>query len=250
MSTNHRPDIPDGSEAIWDRIKLIPFNQRFDGKKADTELPEKLREELPGVLTWAVRGCVEWAQNGLGTAAAVEAATAEYREETDVVDRFFRDVCEFGPDKWVWTKDLFTAWEAWCMDEGEDPGKQTGFSKDMKERGKVKNFVSRKGRKGNFWEGIAVIQEGGVVSSPNQLTSEKSSENDGSSADSANAPHQESPAKHGGVVDSVERSPEIAKGFSGTPSRREPLKNSDKRSNAPQDDDSDPFEHFNFGGME
>jgi len=59
FSTNHKPEIPDGSEAIWDRIKLIPFTQRFDGSKADTELPEKLREELPGVLTWAARGCVE-----------------------------------------------------------------------------------------------------------------------------------------------------------------------------------------------
>ena len=26
MSTNHKPEIPEGSEAIWDRLKLIPFN--------------------------------------------------------------------------------------------------------------------------------------------------------------------------------------------------------------------------------
>jgi P4 family phage/plasmid primase-like protien len=60
MSTNHKPEIPDGSEAIWDRIKLIPFDQRFDGKDADPKLPQTLREELPGVLAWAVLGCVEW----------------------------------------------------------------------------------------------------------------------------------------------------------------------------------------------
>ena len=48
FSTNHKPEIPDGSEAIWDRIKLIPFTKRFDGAKADADLPEKLREELPG----------------------------------------------------------------------------------------------------------------------------------------------------------------------------------------------------------
>jgi putative DNA primase/helicase len=58
MSTNHKPEIPDGSEAIWDRMRLIPFTQRFDGKKADPDLPEKLRKELPGVLAWAVTGCV------------------------------------------------------------------------------------------------------------------------------------------------------------------------------------------------
>jgi putative DNA primase/helicase len=60
LSTNHKPEIPDGSEAIWDRIRLIPFTQRFeDGKGADPKLPAKLREELPGVLAWAVKGCVD-----------------------------------------------------------------------------------------------------------------------------------------------------------------------------------------------
>jgi putative DNA primase/helicase len=29
MSTNHKPEIPDGSEAIWDRLRLIPFKARF-----------------------------------------------------------------------------------------------------------------------------------------------------------------------------------------------------------------------------
>jgi putative DNA primase/helicase len=39
---------------------LIPFTQRFeDGKGADPKLPAKLREELPGVLAWAVKGCVD-----------------------------------------------------------------------------------------------------------------------------------------------------------------------------------------------
>jgi putative DNA primase/helicase len=121
-------------------MKLIPFTQRFDGKKADPKLPEKPREELPGVLAWAVRGCVQWFEHGLGTAAAVDKATAEYREDTDVIDRFFRDVCEFGPDLRVGKMELFEAWESWCLGEGEEPGKQVGFSRVMKESGVVKKF--------------------------------------------------------------------------------------------------------------
>jgi putative DNA primase/helicase len=136
LSTNHRPEIPDGSEAIWDRLRLIPFTQRFDGKKADPKLPTKLREELPGVLAWAVRGCVEWGQYGLGTSAAVERATSAYRAETDVViDRSFEDACVFGPDKRITKKGLFEAWEEWCDAEGEDPGKQNSFTRVMRERG-------------------------------------------------------------------------------------------------------------------
>jgi putative DNA primase/helicase len=222
MSTNHKPEIPDGSEAIWDRIKLIPFEQRFEGKKADTSLPEKLREELSGVLTWAVRGCVDWFEHGLGTSAAVEAATAEYREDTDVVDRFFRDVCEFGPDKWVWTKDLFAAWESWCYDEGVEPGSQTNFSKDMKERGVVKNFERGRDKKGVLWRGISLSD--------------------------ANPTPPESPAKHGGKVDPVYGSPDFTKGFSGTPHVGEGLENSTKPYIPTPDEDSGDYETFYFTG--
>jgi putative DNA primase/helicase len=156
LSTNHKPEIPDGSEAIWDRMKLIPFTQRFDGAKADPKLPAKLREELPGVLAWAVRGCVEWGPNGLGSAAAVESATAEYRAETDVIERFFEDECEFGPEKRVTRSALFEAWERWCDAEGEDAGKQTGFTRTMKERGVVKGFREGKVEKVRGWHGVGL----------------------------------------------------------------------------------------------
>src|SRR5215217_1945385 len=156
LSTNHKPEITDGSEAIWDRMRLIPFTQRFDGKKADPKLPEKLREELPGVLAWAVRGCVEWGPNGLGTSAAVESATAEYRAETDVVERFFEDECEFGPEKRVTRTALFEAWERWCDAEGEDAGKQTGFTQTMRERGVVKGFREGKVEKVRGWHSVGL----------------------------------------------------------------------------------------------
>jgi P4 family phage/plasmid primase-like protien len=158
MSTNHKPEIPDGSEAIWDRLRLIPFTQRFDGKarKADKKLPEKLREELSGILLWAVQGCVEWYQNGLGSARAVEAATAAYREETDVIDRFFADECVFGPEHTVTKKVLFEAWESWCYDNGEEPGKQTGFTRVMGERGVVRGFEEKKVKGVRIWSGIGL----------------------------------------------------------------------------------------------
>ena len=228
MSTNHKPEIPDGSEAIWDRIKLIPFTQRFEGKKADTSLPEKLREEMSGILTWAVKGCVEWFEHGLGTSKAVEEATAEYRDETDVVERFFASECVFGPDKRISKVELWEAWESWAMDEGEESGKQVGFSRVMKERGVVKGFREARAKKGRVWEGIDVIKEGGVVSPDPGEQSKKPTENvpKVDTQDKVDTP--KSPAKHGGVVDSVSTIEDFARVSVGTPSRREPLENSSK----------------------
>jgi putative DNA primase/helicase len=80
------------------------------------------------VVAWAVRGCVEWVHHGLGSAPAVEAATAAYRAETDVIERFFEDVCVFGPGYRVAKKDLFEAYEAWCTENGEGTLSQNMFS--------------------------------------------------------------------------------------------------------------------------
>jgi len=157
LSTNHKPEIPDGSEAIWDRMRLIPFTQRFeDGKGADPKLPAKLREELPGVLAWAVRGCLEWVEGGLGSAAAVEAATAAYRAETDVIERFFEDVCVFGPGYRVGKKDLFEAYEAWCTENGEGTLSQNMFSRVLGERGVVKDFEEGKSYGIRVWKRIGL----------------------------------------------------------------------------------------------
>jgi putative DNA primase/helicase len=164
FSTNHKPEIPEGSEAIWDRIKLIPFKKRFEGAGADTDLPDKLREELPGVLAWAVMGCVEWYQHGLGTAEAVEKATAAYRTETDVIERFMSERCEFGPEKVVTKADLYEAYEQWCSEEDEEPKTIKTFGSTMKEKGVVLNFTESKNNKSRIWKGIGL--RGSVPSPP------------------------------------------------------------------------------------
>src|SRR5215213_6273154 len=84
LMTNHRPVIRETTNAIWDRVKLIPFDVRFYAEGEDTPrgaarqdptLSDVLRGELPGILAWAVDGCLAWQRNGLGTPEAVRVAT-------------------------------------------------------------------------------------------------------------------------------------------------------------------------------
>ena len=58
LSTNHKPEIRGTDAAIWRRIRLIPWAVTIPPAEQDRKLAEKLRDELPGVLAWIVRGCL------------------------------------------------------------------------------------------------------------------------------------------------------------------------------------------------
>jgi len=64
LLTNHKPHIPDDTDAAWRRLRLVPFTVQFSDrpgcKAPDKALPEKLREESTGILTRLVDGFVAW----------------------------------------------------------------------------------------------------------------------------------------------------------------------------------------------
>ncbi len=135
MSTNNKPEIVGTDDAIWDRIRLVPFTRRFDGKAEDPTLPGKLRAELPGVLAWAARGCFEWQRSGLGEPDAVRAATAEYREEMDTLAAFLSEHCVTHPNARTKFSDLYDAYVSWCAGEHENAETKRAFGSRLTERG-------------------------------------------------------------------------------------------------------------------
>ena len=116
--TNHRPRVDGEDDAIWRRLRLIPFEQSFEGRK-DPALRGALEAELPGILAWAVKGCLAWQREGLGNAAAVETATRGYREEEDVLGAFLAERCVHDGE--VEASELRAAYEAFCAALGERP---------------------------------------------------------------------------------------------------------------------------------
>jgi putative DNA primase/helicase len=120
LYTNYKPRIDGSDGAVWDRVKLIPFNVSFADCE-DKELDAKLEAELEGILAWAVEGCLEWHEDGLGTCDAVERATEGYRRENDIFGAFLRECCELGDEYSVLKTDLRDACEMYFREEGEEP---------------------------------------------------------------------------------------------------------------------------------
>jgi P4 family phage/plasmid primase-like protien len=151
LAANHKPTIRGTDNAIWRRIRLIPFVVTIPEGERDKQLPQRLRGELAGILAWAVRGCVNWQREGLAVPEEVKRATEDYREEMDSLAGFLEDcVVAQGSGK-VAKDELFKAYEKWCERNGEEAFGKTLFGKLMKER-----FSDAKSGSTRYWKGIAL----------------------------------------------------------------------------------------------
>jgi P4 family phage/plasmid primase-like protien len=75
LSANHEPVIRGTDNAIWRRIRKIPFEVTIPEDEQDQHMLEKLLQELPGILNWAITGALMWAESGLKTPNKVKMAT-------------------------------------------------------------------------------------------------------------------------------------------------------------------------------
>jgi len=128
-------------------VKLIPYNVRFyeDPAEAlkecgdpthvkDKDLPARLRDELPGILAWAVAGCIEWQAQGLGAPEEVTQATNAYRDEMDRLGDWIHERCTVGTECVSWASELFGNYQKWAEINGEKPMNQTAFGRQLNSR--------------------------------------------------------------------------------------------------------------------
>jgi putative DNA primase/helicase len=152
LGTNHVPVIRGTDKAIWDRVRLIPFEVRIPEEKQDKTLLEKLQGELPGILRWAVQGCLSWQREGLGWPGKVVKATSDYRYNMDVLNSFMDECCSFGSTERSRSSALYARYCTWAAGNGERTISQREFSSRLEEKG----FQREKTRNGAFWQGLGL----------------------------------------------------------------------------------------------
>jgi putative DNA primase/helicase len=153
LATNHKPEIIGTDYAIWRRVKMIPFEVTIPDKEQDKDLLLKLREELPGILNWAVRGCLEWQSVGLNPPEGVLLATKGYQTEMDILAGFIDECCMEEDNVTVTVKAVYQRYLSWATENGEKPMTQREFGIRMRER----DFRQRRGTAGIWlWENLSL----------------------------------------------------------------------------------------------
>jgi putative DNA primase/helicase len=137
LITNHTPHANSDDEALWERVFLIEFTQRFideptepNEHKRDPYLIQELEKEASGILAWLVRGCMRWQNQGLLVPQCVKIATETYRQGEDSLGTFLEENCQEG-DFSVLASEFYSSYKEWSTENGIKPMSSTAFGKRM-----------------------------------------------------------------------------------------------------------------------
>lgn len=132
---NHRPDVMDTSEGMWRRIKLVPFNQTIPEALRDPALLDALKAEGSGIFNWMLAGLRRYLQVGLRIPSIVTSATAQYREESDIIGEWIRDQCNTGVAFSDAKHGLYLDYKYWTEQNGHRPISQNKLTRRLNDRG-------------------------------------------------------------------------------------------------------------------
>lgn len=140
IATNYKINVRGSDYGIWRRIRLIPFEVKFEGDKADKHLTEKLEEELPQILGWAVKGCLKWQKEGLVIPDKIAKANEVYRKEMDILTSFLDDCTKVNDKAKERSSDLYKEYSDWAKNGHEYCMTLSKFGTEMGKRFYKKNI--------------------------------------------------------------------------------------------------------------
>jgi putative DNA primase/helicase len=156
LRTNFEPQLDGSDSGIRRRMKVVPFDNVV--AKKDPALRDTLRNELSGILNWALEGWKDYQHNGWTDPEEVKTATLEYLDDHDTLGAFIAECCEVDSQPSVGATVLHNAYKTWIQLRGQEPLGMPRFSGDLKGRG----FTKKRTERGIVWHGIGLRKSTGM----------------------------------------------------------------------------------------
>ena len=138
LYTNHLPKVVANDDGIWRRLIVIPFNAKITGKSDIKNYADYLFEHAgPAIMSWIIEGAKKAIDKEFHTDLpdVVEAAIKAYREDNDWLGQFLEECCEMDPSYKEKSGELYQAYRAHCMQNGEYIRSTTDFYSSMDKAG-------------------------------------------------------------------------------------------------------------------
>lgn len=165
QAANDLPHIYDRTGAVWDRLRVIPFEVPFRGTA--TENPDLRREivaaELPGILLWAIAGLAQLLpQPRFPESSRGRELKAAHTAKCDHEREFLLDTCEICPDHEISTDTLYRMYRSWASANGQRAFGSSKFKAQVKRIFPCATEIRSRdadGKNSRKWRGIR-FQEG------------------------------------------------------------------------------------------
>ena len=149
IAGNSRPRLKGDDFAMIRRMVLIPFRERFEGLRRDPLLPQKLKVEYPGILSWFIEGARKWAIDGLLIPSLVRRASDEYMLDQNDIALWVAECCVESKDYSERSSDLYESFREWKTRQGEVASSTKVFSPRLE-----RLFPKKKFSDGNKFQGL------------------------------------------------------------------------------------------------
>jgi P4 family phage/plasmid primase-like protien len=156
LAANARPVVSDDDDAMWRRIRVVPFVNVVPEEKRDPTVKARLTDPTiagPAILAWALKGLTDLRANGLIIPAAIRKATQAYRSDMDPLADFWTDCCSFEPSAWTASSMLLAACKKWADDRREQMIPRKAFWNRLAARG----CKSEKSNQARGWLGVKLV---------------------------------------------------------------------------------------------
>jgi len=159
ISGNHQPLLRNVDPAVRRRFLILPFT--WQPERVDRELENKLWEEAPQILHWAIQGALEWVEEGLPRPDAIRRATEDYFADQDTFGQWVAEHCNLeNYGDFERFSDLFESWTGFLQSAGEREETKKKFTVRLRRLG-LKNTTKRTATgTAKVWMGVRLERRG------------------------------------------------------------------------------------------
>lgn len=164
LMTQNKPRITETSNALWDRLHLVPWLYRIPKEDQIPGLTEKLMPKWSPILNWFLDGCRKWRKgNGsLEPPDSIKTATQEYRQASDILGDFVDEKLrlDMPQESRISKRNLYKLYRIWAKErEIEHPINERNFGEYFRTKGIQDRQGWEHGKNVKSWFGIGLKDE-------------------------------------------------------------------------------------------
>jgi P4 family phage/plasmid primase-like protien len=151
MGGNEKPMLS-SADGMERRLHIAEFPNSIPLHEQIPKIEDKLKDEWPAILAWAIEGCLLWQKEGLAKPDAVKNAVREYVDMQDIIHDWLSEKTEKCDSK-VKQTDLYASYSAYIKAAGMGALGSTRLGPELKKRG----YIQQKSNGVRYWFGLQML---------------------------------------------------------------------------------------------